>query len=385
MTFGQGSDRWRSTGSGGLLAKIVFFAGASALVLMVIPTSVLQSISSLGFKSKATTRTIETRVSGERAWAPFRTSPPAELSKSALASVIGAASGNVRGTEAPADRHAAGVAQLLAGHPRAALPILTAEAEKSNRGEAWIDLAAVLHETAMHEDAPELLAESLAASDRALSLQPQSPEALFNRAIVIEHLGLRDDAREAWERYLALDSISDWADEARTHRDGLSPEEAFLDRLDRQYDRVATDPALAMALTRSDPFGARGMAAKEVLGRWGKATLLHDERKADLHLRVARQLGAAVAAVQGDRMLERAVAAIDASSGTKRSLLASAHSEYSDGLQVYAANRPGDAELLLRRAAAAFETARSPMILPARLFAANMVYEQGHHDESERE
>jgi len=373
------------TGSSGLLAKIVFFAGASALVLMVIPTSVLQSISSLGFKSKATTRTIETRVSGERAWAPFRTSTPAELSKSALASVIGAASGNVRGTEAPADRHAAGVAQLLAGHPRAALPILTAEAEKSNRAEAWSDLAAVLHETAMHDDAPELLAESLAASDRALSLQPQSPEALFNRAIVIEHLGLRDDAREAWERYLAVDSTSDWADEARTHRDALSREEAFLERLDRQYDRVATDPALAMALTRSDPFGARGMGGKEVLGRWGKAALLHDERKADLHLRVARQLGAAVAAVQGDRMLERSVAAIDASSGTKRSLLASAHSEYSDGLQVYAANRPGDAELLLRRAAAAFETARSPMILPARLFAANMVYEQGHHDESERE
>ena len=383
---GTGSDRRRSTGSSGLLAKIAFCAGAGALVLMVTPTSVLQSIASLGFKSKATNRPIETRVSGELVWAPFRTSPAAESSESgASASVIGTASGNVRGTEAPADRHAAGVAQLLAGHPRAALPILTMEAESSNRGEAWSDLAAVLYETAMRDEAPELLAESLAATDRALSLQPQSPEALFNRAIVIEHLGLRDDAREAWERYLAVDSISEWADEARTHRDSLSPEEAFLERLDRQYDRVATDPALAMALTRSDPFGARGMAVKEVLGRWGKAALLHDEREADRQLRVARQLGAAVAVVQGDRLLERSVAAIDASSGTKRSSLASGHAQYRDGLQAYSERRPGDAERLLRRAAEAFETARSPMVLPARLFAANMVYEQGRHDESERE
>src|ERR1019366_2891235 len=235
LTLGQGSDRWRSTGSGGLLAKIAFCAGASALVLMVIPTSVLQSIASLRFTSKVTNRLIETRVSGELAWAPFRTSPPAEPPKSGvMASAIGTRIGNVRGTPAPAD-HAEGVAQLLTGHPRAALPILKAEAEKSNRGEAWSDLAAVLHETAMRDEAPELLAESLAASDRALSLQPQFPEALFNRAIVIEHLGLRDDAREAWERYLAIDSTSELADEARTHRNALPPEEAFLDRLDRQY------------------------------------------------------------------------------------------------------------------------------------------------------
>lgn len=353
---------------------------------MVIPTSVMQSLTSLGFRPRATNRPIETRVSGDPAWAPFRTSPAAESWKDgAKASVTGTTVGNVRGTLAPADQHAEGVAQLLAGHPRAALPILMAEAEKSNRGEAWSNLAAALHETAMRDNAPELLAESLAASDRALSLQPQSPEALFNRAIVIDHLGLRDDAREAWDRYLAIDSTSEWADEARTHSNALQPVEPFLDRLDRQYDRVSTDPAIAMALTRSDPFGARGMAVKEVLGRWGKAVLAHDEVAADRHLRVARQLGAAVVVVQRDRMLERAVATIDASSGTKRSLLASAHSEYQDGLQAYAERRPGDAEPLLRRAATAFETAQSPMSLPARLFAANMAYEQGHHDKSERE
>jgi CHAT domain-containing protein len=353
-------------------------------VLLLIPASVRQSI---GLTSKASARLVETRVSGGFAWAPFRASRPAEPAKRGVfASVFGTTIGMVRGTEAPADRHGLAVADLLAGHPRAALQTLKSEAETSNRPEVWSDLAAVLHETAMRDQAPELLAESLAASDRALALQPQFPEALFNRAIVIEHLGLQEDAREAWEQYLAADSTSDWAAEARKHFAALAPEVAFLDRLDGEYDRVAANPAVAMALTRQDRFSARGMTLKEVLGRWGKAELRHDEHGADLHLRVARQLGAAVTVVQGDRMLERDVAAIDAASVENRALLASAHSDYLDGQNAYKENhRPGDAETLLRRAAAAFEKSGSPMALPAHLFAANMAFEQGRHEQAELE
>jgi CHAT domain-containing protein/tetratricopeptide (TPR) repeat protein len=263
--------------------------------------------------------------------------------------------------------------------------MLTSEAETSNRPSVWSDLAAVLHETAMRNQAPELLAEALAASDRALALKPHFPEALFNRAIVLEHLGLREDAREAWEQYLAADPASDWTAEARTHRDALAPVEGFLERLDRQYDPVAANPSLAMTLTRQDRFGARGMALKEVLGRWGKAELRHDERDADRHLRVARQLGAAVTVIEGDRMLERDVAVIDAAGVEKRALLASAHSDYQDGQKAYQENRPGDAEPLLRRAAVAFEKAESPMFLPTRLFAANMAFAQGRHEQAEHE
>jgi CHAT domain-containing protein len=385
LTPGLGNNRWRPAWSNALLAKAAFCAGAGALVLLLIPASVRQSITSHGFM-KPGARAIETRVSGGLAWAPFRTPRPASSSKSGFfGSLTGSAAANVRGTEAPADRHGQAVAELLGGHPLAALKTLGSEAESSNRPEVWSDYSAVLHETAMHDQAPELLAESLAASDRALALRPQFPEALFNRAIVLEHLGLREDAREAWEQYLAADSTGDWAAEARAHRDALGPEEAFLDRLDRQYDRVAANSSLAMTLARQDRFGARGMALKEVLGRWGKAELRHDAHDADRHLRVARQLGAAITVIEGDRMLERDVAAIDAASLEKRALLASAHSDYQDGQKAYKENRPGDAETLLRRAAAEFEKAGSPMFLPSRLFAANMTFEQGHHERAEQE
>jgi CHAT domain-containing protein/tetratricopeptide (TPR) repeat protein len=383
LTFGRGSDRWRLAGSSALLAKVAFCAGASALVLLVIPQSVLHSI---GFTSKAAGRLVEARVSGGFDRAPFITSRPADPANSGVfASVFGTTIGNVRGTEAPADRHSQAVAQLLAGHARAALPVLRLEAENSNRPEAWSDLAAALHETAMRDQVPELLAESLTASDRALALRPQFPEALFNRAVVIEHLGLREDAREAWERYLTADSTSDWAAEARTRRDALAPEETLIHQLDRQYERAAANPALAIALTRQDRFEARKMALKDVLGRWEIAELRHDERDADRHLRVARQLGAAVTAVQGDRMLERYVAVIDAASVEQRALLASAHSDYLNGQKAYQENRPGDAETLLRHAAAAFEKGGSPMALPARIYAANMAFEQGRRPQAEHE
>ncbi|MEA2238298.1 MAG: hypothetical protein QOC81_3022 [Thermoanaerobaculia bacterium] len=383
--FGQGSYRRPSTvAARRLMATIAVFAGAGALLLIGDQSSVRESLVSLVSASNLSERSLEPRLSGGFAWAPFR--PGSRESESGVfSSGIGTTLANLRGGSTPVARHTEGIAQLLAGHPRRALSSLTLAAEQSNDPAVWSDLAAVLHEIAMRDQAPELLADALAASDRALARNPELPEALFNRAIVLERLGLRDDAREAWERYISSDSSSDWAAEARTHVIALAPEEAFLERLDREYEHVRTDPAAALALARSDPFGARGQGLKEVLGRWGKAFLKHDDIDADRHRSVARQLGAAVAVVQGDHMLERSVAVIDAASGSKRSLLASAHSDYRDGLQAYQEHRPGDAEALLRRAAKAFETAQSPAVLPAGLFAANMLFEQGHHDDSERE
>ncbi len=386
MTVGY-HQRRRVVISKRLIGTVVVLAAAGGVLLPLrdrssAPPSLAALVSASGLQA----RSVEPRLSGGFAWAPFQSATRGEsAADGAITSAIGTTLTNVRGMSTPSARHTEAVAELLRSHPRKALSNLTMAAEHSDDPGVWNDLAVALHETALHEDAQELLADALSASDRALSLQPQFPEALFNRAIVIERLGLKDDAREAWERYLVSDSTSEWAAEARAHLIAMAPEEAFLDRLDREYDRVKNDPAAATALVRRDPFQARGMGVMEVLGRWGKAALRHDDREADRHLSVARQLGGAVTLAEGDRMLEGAVAVIDAADGTARLLLASGHSDYRDGLKALQENRPGDAEALLRRAASAFEEARSPMVLPARYFTANTVLEQGHHDDAERE
>src|SRR5258706_152540 len=366
-------------------AILVVLAAAGGLLLPLRNRwSTQTSLASLASASSLQSRSVESRLSGF-AWAPLQSATRGESEGGgAIAAAISKTLASVRGESTQSARHTEAVAELLAGHPRKALSSLTIAAEQSTDPAVWSDLAAVLHETSLRDDAPELLADALAASDRALSQQPDFPEALFNRAIVLERLGLRDDAREAWERYLASDTTSGWAAEARSHLNELKPREEFLDQIDREYDRVK-DPAVALALVRRDPFGARGMAIKEVLGRWGDAVLRHDEREAERHLGVARQMGAAVTVAEGDRMLERPVAVIDAADSPTRALLAWVPSDYREGLRAHLENRHVDAEPLLRRAAAGFETARSPMVLPARIFAVGALFERGKHDDAERE
>lgn len=322
------------------------------------------------------TRAIEPRVCGV-AWAPFRPMPVSAATSVPIA--------RTRGVSGPDVTRGANLIDLLAGGAhRETTEIVSAAAESSNDARIWSDLAAVRHETALRYDAPELLATALAAADRALDLDPTLPEALFNRALIIEHLGLRDDGREAWQRYLDVDSTSDWAVEARSHVAGLAPAEPFLRILDREYARVANSDAAAARLVARDPFGARGMGVMEVLGRWGHAVLRGDGVEADRHLNVARRLGAAVAR-NGDRMLERSVAAIDGADVATRSLLARAHADYRDGLDARQRNRLAEAEPLLRGAAAVFDRVGSPMVVPARSFAASTRSERGHRDEAESE
>ncbi len=65
------------------------------------------------------------------------------------------------------------------------------------------------------------LAEGFEHVSRALELQPDYAEALFNRALCKEKLLLNAQAIEDWKLYLQLDAKSLWADEARRHIEEL--------------------------------------------------------------------------------------------------------------------------------------------------------------------
>src|SRR5262249_34687010 len=56
---------------------------------------------------------------------------------------------------------------------------------------------------------------------RFLVARPDSPLALFNRAVVYERLFLFDDAVKDWERYLKLDPAGGWAEEARGRKQAI--------------------------------------------------------------------------------------------------------------------------------------------------------------------
>ena len=63
---------------------------------------------------------------------------------------------------------------------------------------------------------------SLDSLNKALELDGNLLDALFNRALCYEKQSRVDDAKAAWNEYLKRDSTSPWADEARQHLIRLS-------------------------------------------------------------------------------------------------------------------------------------------------------------------
>lgn len=78
-------------------------------------------------------------------------------------------------------------------------------------GAAYFELA----KTSPAEKKLEALAKSLEEFTKATQLDGNLLEALFNKSLALQELGLRREAKESWTLYLQKDSASLWADEAR--------------------------------------------------------------------------------------------------------------------------------------------------------------------------
>ncbi len=81
------------------------------------------------------------------------------------------------------------------------------------------DLGIAFMEKALEkeEGSLELFAKANEEFAKVIESDKNLPEAHFNQAICIEHLNLPNQAKEAWENYLKLDSNSQWANEAKEH------------------------------------------------------------------------------------------------------------------------------------------------------------------------
>lgn len=141
---------------------------------------------------------------------------------------------------------------------------------------AQSDLAAAYYVRAQRDDEPADLLLAFDAARLATSGSPSSPQARFNRALILEALGLGNDAITSWDE-LQSEARTPWTDEARRHRDKL--------QYDRDHD-AATQWALQRsrlgpALRRNDtatvaqlihafPGSAQTYFEEEVLARWGQ-------------------------------------------------------------------------------------------------------------------
>jgi tetratricopeptide (TPR) repeat protein len=59
------------------------------------------------------------------------------------------------------------------------------------------------------------IGSAIAFLEKALRVQPNFTEAVFNYARILEESGRSDEARRAWQKYVKIDSTSEWAEVAR--------------------------------------------------------------------------------------------------------------------------------------------------------------------------
>lgn len=332
----------------------------------------------------ADARSVEPRLSGGFHWAPYRgpmrangSAPDARTYR--LGGVAGELLERAERDDAAAVQHAAGAALVLVDRPADAIARLRAAAEREPRNAALRnDLGVAEYAAALGDDGADGFAEALAAFDGALKIDPRSTEALFNRALTLERMGLAAAAREAWTRYLQADSASQWAIEARAHQQRLAPAhgEGRFRAEQPRLERAALDgdTAVVAALVQRYPQAARSFAEAEYLGRWGQAVRSGDAATAARELTIARAVGDTLAA--RETLLRDAVRIIDGADAQTRLSLAGAQIAYRRARIAYSRQAPAAAEPELRHAAETFAAAGNPMALVARYFAANTRFDQ---------
>ena len=171
-------------------------------------------------------RTLELRIAGA-GYAPLRVSRgPAASFTSRAAALLKAEALIASQLEShpsdPAWLDAKAEADVLEGKYDAAVEALHRALELEPHSAAILtDLATAYFQRAQQENREQDFGTAYEYLSQALKLHPDDAVALFNRAIVSEHLFLYQQALDDWERYLRVDPGSQWADEARNRADAV--------------------------------------------------------------------------------------------------------------------------------------------------------------------
>jgi len=330
-------------------------------------------------------RPIEARLTGF-SWpaARLQRATHASLLDPARLELAGAASAVIQSQlndSSPRARHESGAAYLLIDRGRDAIDALESAVRQSPTNAAyWSDLAAARYTLAVTEKRPHELPQALADADHALRLDPQLHDALFNRALIIEALGISEAARRAWQRYAAADRSSHWSTEAMHHLGDLrvvTTRDEFQNRL-ATASRALPDNAPLTALARNFPQEARTWSEGPLLAKWADAFHKGDTKTATETLTVVRTFGAALAEFNHVQSVADIVAAINRADKTHLQILADAHAIYRDGRVLYKERRIADAQQKLQEARDLFARTGSPMALIADYYVTNCLYDSGH-------
>ncbi len=248
----------------------------------------------------------------------------------------------------------------------------------------WSDLAAA-HLLAANGQADRAhLTAAIVDVDRALAISPDLPAALYNRAAIVQTLGLNPVATAAWRAYLRVDPASPWSVESR-RRLAAIPKNDTAQWTGLMKDLPAQTDARIAELAAGHPQEARAYGEGMALAAWGKARLAGDPA-ADNLLRCVRAIGAALESRFGERMLADTVAVIDRSEGAHDSgtvtVMARGQVSYYEGLLTYRGGDLAQGEHIFEASAQLLERAGVPTARMAKFRLACTVFDQGRSEEA---
>ena len=279
----------------------------------------------------------------------------------------------------------AGVAYLFVpGGEEAAVSNLE-QAARLDRHDPRIasDLAAAyLARGATHrERQTEDLFLAVETANRAVAADPGLREGRFNLALVLEKLGLADEARRTWRAYLSVPPaatpamLNGWQAEALDHLRELerpSNEARWHEELPR-LERAAAAGDLAILRPLAALYGPQVRERAELyLFTWSEAQRRGDQDAAERALGGARALGEALREAGHDPLIADAVKAIDGVAHDRAyparlAALVQGHWKLAAGIQ-HRRDRDWQAAIAdLRRAARQLRRAGSPLAALAQL------------------
>jgi tetratricopeptide (TPR) repeat protein len=211
----------------GIVGSVVAAAAAVVLVLQLQPDwlnrlrgedpQIARLVAAVGEE-----RYIEARLSGGFKYGPLRSGTrgagvPSEQNlnlRAASANAMNQAANSAQGLRAT------GVAKLLTGDVDGAIAALEESVRRESSAAALSDLAAAYLARAKDSLLSSDSRLAFETATRALALDPDNAEALFNRALAAEYLRMTE-AANLWEAVIVKTPPSGWRDEAQRRIDAL--------------------------------------------------------------------------------------------------------------------------------------------------------------------
>lgn len=267
-----------------------------------------------------------------------------------------------------------GLVRLAMGETEPAIDRLERAVSDERGADVLNDLGAAYLRRWREAGNPLDLLRALELFEAVSSRHPELAAPAFNLGLALTELHLRSLAEQAWKRFLDLESTGFWSEEARRLHErvtaGTDREwEALRARL-TEPDEPGVD--LVTLAVRGHPYQARTLAERELLALWLEALAAGDPARAEPWLDRIRAIGQLLATERGDRLLLRAVEAIERAMTGPRSAadVIAAHEPLRRGLELYDRQEFAAAAAELDRARHLLAWLESPFALMATLYAA---------------